>query len=229
MEKLQLNNTGIDDEGAEILASSLKHNTNLYSLKLVHNNNITKIGRRAFLKLLINISSIESTYNSNNTLYELNLDNSMDGSFIQSALEMNGKAKVIKYQLNSQKRKKLCRLQGVEYSAEDNMLADIEPKLLPTILALIGRKNGQSEFYTSLLPVAPDLMSFIDRKVILKDRRDKIEVKRAALTSEYERKLALLNAEENDINNRLALIELGDSKQAVVNDEGKEGGRSGNG
>ena len=129
LETLQLNNTGIDDEGAEILASSLKHNTNLYSLELEDNNNITKIGRRAFLKLLINISSIESTYNSNNTLYELNLDNSMDGSFIQSALEMNGKAKVIRYQLNSQKRKKLCRLQGVEYSAEDNMLADIEPTI----------------------------------------------------------------------------------------------------
>ena len=48
---------------------------------------------------------------------------------IYSAIKINeniptaGRAKVIKYQLNSLKRKELCRLQGVEYSSNSD---DIE-------------------------------------------------------------------------------------------------------
>ena len=54
--ELYLENNGIDDEGAEILASSLKHNTKLHTLHL-DENNITKKGCQAFLKILIDVSS----------------------------------------------------------------------------------------------------------------------------------------------------------------------------
>ena len=53
--------TSMGDEEAELLATSLKHNTTLESLYL-QNNNITEEGKRAFLKLLVDVSSIESTY-----------------------------------------------------------------------------------------------------------------------------------------------------------------------
>jgi len=221
---LYLRYTDIDDEGAEALAGSLLNNTMLRTLILA----VTKRGFKAFLKLLADVSSIENTYNSNHTLTNLSVpQNTNDEIYrqINSTLQINKysqdsrRAKVVKYQLNSQKRKELCQLQGINYSSEDNMLAGVEPKLLPKILALIGEKNGQSDFYTSLLPVAPDLMSFIDRKAMLKDER----ARKAVQMKELTRQLAVLAAEDDQLNKRLALIELGDSKQAAVVDRGKEG------
>ena len=159
-------------------------------------NNITKRGHTVFLKLLNDVSSIESTYNSNHTLNALAfvhyLEKDRIVKNIDSIIQMNnlhvdssheaGKAKVIKYQLNIQKRKELCQLQDIKYSSEDNMLAGVEPRLLPKILAMIGEKNGQSDFYTSLLPVAPDLMSFIDRKAMIIDERARKAVQIKELT-----------------------------------------------
>jgi len=247
---LDLDNTGIDDEGVEILAKSLKLNTKLGTLLLAGKNDITEKGRVALLKTLNDVSSIKNTYNSNHTLkalelhYPVNLDDEEDSingdddtrdeirTSINEALTISrnnrdphaaGRAKVINYQLNSQNRNEACYLQGVEYSAETNVLADIEPVLLPQILALIGEKHGQSELFTALLPTAPELMSFVDRKAMLKDKQNLNVAKIRALTAEYERKMAILTAEGNDINKRLALIELGESKQSVA-DKGKEGG-----
>lgn len=64
---LDLEDAGIDNEGAEMIANSLKHNTTLKTLYLIRNN-ITEKGFVAFLKLVVDISSIENTYNSNHTL-----------------------------------------------------------------------------------------------------------------------------------------------------------------
>ena len=79
--------TGMGDEEAELLATSLKHNTTLESLYL-QNNNITEKGKRAFLKLLVDVSSIESTYNSNHTLTDTKDPNQIQ-SLINSACKMN--------------------------------------------------------------------------------------------------------------------------------------------
>ena len=65
---LNLDFNDIDDEGAEILTASLKHNNSLKHLSLIGNNILEEKGCLAFLKLLIDVSSIESTYNSNHTL-----------------------------------------------------------------------------------------------------------------------------------------------------------------
>lgn len=67
MKRLYLKATGIDDEGAELLASSLENNTKLRVLDL-DENNITERGYIAILKIVVEVSSIENTYNSNNTL-----------------------------------------------------------------------------------------------------------------------------------------------------------------
>jgi len=174
---LFLDNTGIDDEGAEIIANSLKHNTKLKTLHLVDNNQIIEKGFKVFLKLLVDVSSVESTYNSNHTLNELWVPKTSMGSYINAALHMNktntnseatGRAKVIRYQLNSQIRKKLCHLQGIEYTSIGSLFADIEPKLLPDILALIGENHGQCELYTTLIQMVPDLLSCIDRNSMIK-------------------------------------------------------------
>ena len=241
---LFLDNTGMGDEEAELLATSLKHNTKLEILSIT-NNNITERGKGAFLKLLVDASSIENVFNSNHTLISLTLiDLTLDvlgitrndetDRHIKSALNMNetnrnyeatGRAKVITYQLNSQNRKDVCHLQGVEYSSIGNLFADIEPTLLPRILALIGRECGQSEFYTSLTPMVPDLMSYIDRRaliddIIAKNSRDfaDLEAEYARQKREYARKKLALTKKRDELHNRRACI---DSKAGI---QGKDEG-----
>jgi len=223
---LCLSHTGVTDEGAEIIATSLKHNKKLKELHLV-DNSITEEGHKVFLKLLVDISSIESTYNSNHSLKKCSLIEygtpiSEMQSLIKDACEMNrnsnpGREKVINYQLNSQTRKKLCELQGIEY-INGNIFADIEPILLPKILALIGERHGQSELYTALIPTAPDLLSYIDRKAMLKSAVTEKEEEIAALTQQ----LSLLNAKKDELSKRLDLLESGDTMQSGVG-EGDEG------
>ena len=208
---LFLASTGIGDEEAELLATSLKHNTKLETLSLPKNN-ITKRGKGPFLKLLVDASSIENTYNSNHTLTVLLIDiymtrNDETDRHIRTAIQINessrnshsaGREKIIKYQLNSQNRKELCHLQGVEYTSIGNLFAEIEPTLLPRILALIGREHGHSEFYNALVPMAPYLMSYIDRRALIsrdiaaveatlaeptKNKRDELYNSRACMES----------------------------------------------
>lgn len=176
LEWLNLYNTDIDDKGAEVLATSLKHNTTVETLNLRGNSNITKVGHRAFLELLNNMSSIENTYNSNHKLTEINLvDTGRKSDLIRcidSVIRINkknptsraaGRAKIIKYQLNSQERSDQCQLQGIEYSSSiGNLLADIDPILLPDIIALIGEEHGHNELYSSLIPMVSDLMSCVN-------------------------------------------------------------------
>jgi len=253
---LHLDSTGIGDEEAELVATALKHNTSLKEMHLSNNNGITERGYVAFLKLLNDVSSPESTYTSNHKLTRLRITGSSRAKHIaianciSDALVKNkvtlpnynpGRAKVIGSHLNSQTLKKLCNLQGIEFSYS-NIFADIEPVLLPKILALIGNEHGQSEFYTALIHTAPDLLSYIDRKGLIRDVMAKNTARAAALATEYEQKVAALKteflgqtahitAENNGLSNRLALIELGDSKQAATGEcngnKGEIGGSGG--
>lgn len=231
---LYLSNTGMGDQDVEIIVTSLKHNTKLKELNLGKNTNITVKGRLALLMLLNDISSIERIYNSNHTLIALSLHSMLNYShsaiertigYINLALQINGntpdshaagRTKVIKYQLDSLKRKELSQLQGVEYSSIGNLFANIEPVLLPDILALISSHHGQSEFYTTLTQTAPNLLSYIDRKAMVQDALAKTEAQGAALKVEYERKMADINDKKADLSSRLALIDLGDIKQSAV-------------
>ena len=229
---LSLVNARIGDEEAELLAAALKHNTKLESISLAYNN-ITERGHIAFLKVLNDVSSIKNTYLCNCTLTTCNLASASSRvktevlSLIDLACKDNqsidaGRAKVIRCHLNSQILKRLCQLQGVEYTS-GNVFADIEPILLPKILALIGVRHGQSELYTALIHTAPDLLSYIDRKALIQDVMAKNTARAAALAAEYEQKVAALKnqflnetshltAHNNDLSNRLALIKSGDGR-----------------
>ena len=224
---LDLRDIGMGDDEAESIATSLKHNTKLKTLEL-EDNTITQRGCRAFLTLLNDVSSIETTYASNHSLMSLGLpssdettcmrllinsalaDNSRNGYYREDNLKANAicRSKVIRSQLNSQVRKELCHLQGIEYSSS-NIFADIEPNLLPRILALIWENHGQSELYTALVPMAPDLMSFVDSKAMMQEMMKK----KAA-------QISILAAEAAALRERVAIRELGDSKHAVASGEG---------
>ena len=234
---LHLGDTGIDDEGAEIIASSLKHNTKLRTFLLEEShrrasdnpassqtrNNITERGYKAFLKLIFDVSSIENMYKSNHTLRALYLPECIFGQeckhIIKSIYEINSnelhaavKAKVIKYQLNNQKRKDLCRLQGVEYTSIGNLFPDIEPILLPRILALIGSSHGHSEFYRALIPMVPDLMSCVDTSGMRRDLISQNSIQMAELA----RQQAVLAAKNDQLSRILAVREeSGVSRQST--------------
>jgi len=71
---LRLEYNGIGDEGMEILTNSLKHNKKLNRL-YIKGNCLQAMGYLAILKLLVDVSSIENTYNnSNHTLKTLDFD-----------------------------------------------------------------------------------------------------------------------------------------------------------
>ena len=243
--KLNLYDTGIDDEGAEFLADSLTQNTTLKHLSLDSNNGITDIGRLAFLKLVIDVSSIKNTYNSNHMLKSIGLaiseglyrvPNEID-SLIEGVCRVNAefgsrrfwvsspdscREKVIKYQLHSQRMETLCRFQGIEYSP-GNIFASIEPVLLPNILDLIGNKHGQSELYTALTHTAPALLSYVDRKALIQNALAKAEANFNSLSTEYERAvtwyryhISHLGAQKANLSSRLAHIDLGDEVEKKV-------------
>jgi len=220
LKTLNLNDNSIDDEGVEILVNSLKHNKKLKSLFLKKNVSITDKGSLAILKLLIDISSIENTYNSNHTL-KVDLDppiGSDDPSqkdaiyvirYIKALTKTNeertpGRAKVIETQLNSETRAFMCRLQGIEYSYE-SIFSDIDALVLPEVLALVAEEHEQTELFRMLVAVASDLSSIVNRPVSLREQmstneelvvtlHNKRERKAAALKADYESKLAALDA-----------------------------------
>ena len=153
LEELNLKDNNLSDNGAEMISTSLKNNNKLKQLYL-QGNNITDGGYRAFLKLLNDISSIENTYKSNHTLEKLVLPvlnptseskihiiTSLLINISSSTAHIAGKKKVIQTQLNNRNRKNICRLLGVEFSS--SIFADIEPILLPQIIALIGKITGK--------------------------------------------------------------------------------------
>ena len=73
-------------------------------------------------------------------------------------------------------------MQGIEYTSIGSLFADINPKLLPDILALIGGNHGQSELYTALIQMVPDLLSCIDRNAMIKNEMTRNSLQMAELT-----------------------------------------------
>jgi len=228
---LDLSDTGMGDGEAELLATSLENNTKLRTFLLEENDNISERGFKAFLKLIFDVSSIENMHNSNHTLRALYLPECSYGQecnhITDSIFKINSnpgfaavREKVIKCQLNSTTRKELCRLQGIEYCSIGTLFADIEPVFLPEVLSLIGSRHGQSEFYTALIPMVPDLMSSVDTSGMMKDEMVKNEAHAKDLAvqiAELTRQLEALSTKNDQLSRRLAAREeSGDSRQSTI-------------
>ena len=226
LKELNLYSNNLGDEEAEIIANSLKCNTSLMDLYLGGNNNFTEKAFNAFSKLLNDVSSMDGTYNSNHTLTKLVLPESTNSTVqemrrhIESAIQINkgndgnshaaGRAKVIYTQLNSQKRKELCRLQRVDYSY-GSIFAEIEPILLPEVIALVGGKHGQRELYRVLLATAPYLTSAVNKEIALKERIEENAALTEALDVKHSRQTAALTAKHLRETAALASKHLGET------------------
>lgn len=230
---LDIDNNEIDDEGVEIITHSLKHNTKLELLNLDGNDNITQKGFTAFLKLLVDVSSIVNTYkNSNHTLTDLTLpsdeddedDNDDDISmYIDVMLEKNrgdnpGRRKVIDYQLDTDITE-LANLQGVPCTTNSSIYAQIDPVVLPDVLAIVGKELLVTDMYGALVTTASDLMSLVNKPAVLKERMND---KRKQI-AEYNQKIGVLNAEINELNEELQSMSTPSvSNDDMVSDSGKK-------
>ena len=87
LEKINLNATNIEDEGAATLAESLRNNQRLTWL-LLGSNNITEAGWSAFSSVLCDTTSINATHASNHTLQDLWVNNSLPQD-VKVMLELN--------------------------------------------------------------------------------------------------------------------------------------------
>ena len=95
-------------------------------------------------------------------------------------------------------RKEFCSMQGIDYTSIGSLFADINPKLLPDILSLIGENHSQSELYTALIQMVPNLLSCIDRNAMIKDEMARNSLRMVELT----RQLAALSV-KNDLLSRM--------------------------
>ena len=199
---LNLINNKIDDDGVEILVDALQNNTSLAKLYLQGNNGISTRGMIMLLKLVNDISSIEATLQSNHTLRNLNVVGRIivdqTQTLINTATNINidhrsnpeaaGREKVIQTQLHSKTRAELAEMQGVNHS----LYSEIDPLNLPEVLALVGRHHGQGELYVALKSAIAELISTVNRKECIRQKRDYYLAKAKQLDAE----LAAIEAAE---------------------------------
>ena len=219
LNSLELDGNDMGGEAAEIIANSLKNNTTLEKLEL-GGYYLDEVGKRAFLKVLNDVSSIERTYKSNHTLSKLLCPRYVETpdtwKHIFSVISINeqnpgnshaaGRSKVIATQLNSTTRMELCRLQGIEYSYSAPF-ADIDPVLLPDVLVIVGGEHDQSELYRMLIATVANLASTVDKKACIKENIAENTLAITALDVEYARKSAALAAMHLHLQNELASME----------------------
>ncbi len=201
LRELDLNDNAIDDEGVEILTNALRNNASLTVLSLTGNNRISKQGKIMLLKLVNDISSIEATLQSNHTLRYIYTVPFLEDDQIQGHIKMAtmvnlrnirnqeaaGKAKVLQFQLHSDRRAVLSELQGVTQS----IYSEINPLHLPEVLALASQHHGQGELYTALKSTIAGVISTVNREQCLKQQR----VYHNAIIAEHMAKVDAIDAE----------------------------------
>lgn len=204
LNSLDLEYNNIDDEGITVLANALQSNTSLQYISL-RGNKFRDEGIASLLKLVNDISSIKATLNSNHTLHSIAVGNEVTNVIqrhIHAATKINrenrnntvaaGRAKVIHTQLDSTKRAELAHLQGVDRSLF--LCSEIDTLHLPEVLALVGKSHGHSEFFLALQSSVTGLISTVNKKQCIQQRRDYHLAKAAGLDAELE---AMEEAEMN--------------------------------
>jgi hypothetical protein len=241
---LDLSNNKIDDDGVEILVDALQSNASLKTLNLRENNDISNQGKISLLKLVIDISSIKATLQSNSTLEDVKVveDTNPDGvdpdemhpdiiqRHIDMAVDTNswrepeeiGREKMIEAQLHSVNRAELADLQGVGHS----VYSEIDPLLIPEVLFWISARHGQGELFVALKSTITGLFSRVDMKKCLQKQAAYHEARIAdheadiayyrAVIDKHASIIAEHGAKIEELNARVA--SMGDSDENVTQD-----------
>ena len=182
LKKLDLAKNDIDDVGAAALADALRNNSTLEELNLNLNHGISRVGRIMLLEMLIDISSIKATLQSNHTLQGLFVMNFLCEEedipvLIKLATEINGdnignpeaagRMKLINSQLDVSLRCVLAEMQ--EFSRP--LCSQINPIYVPEVLELIGSNRGElGSMHFALKSSLAGMISIVNRKKYIKEQ-----------------------------------------------------------
>ena len=205
---LDLGNNEIGDDGVTALAAALQSNATLKELDLRGNTGISQRGKISLLKLVIDISSIEATLQSNHTLtkiyvtgkrpYETEIGHDEEGNdiiqqLINEAIDINsggwvsielaGREKVRKIQIHGTKRAQLADLQGVTHS----VYSEIDSLYMPEVLALMNRSYyRRRELFPALKSTMTGLLSRVDMKLCIQEQMARHEARIEQEVADYE-------------------------------------------
>jgi hypothetical protein len=178
----------IDDEGISHLVHALHSNKSLRTLNIHSNSKITRVGHMLLLKLVNDISSIKATMQSNHSIKHIwavfdsllykdiadqikEVTNIFNSRHYYESAETIGKKKVIWYQLNSAKRAKMRRLQGLKEHIKTSPTASVGSLVLPEILEILSKHHGLVDFHEIFRARFTDLWVNIDKEAALQRKR----------------------------------------------------------
>ena len=186
---------GMADEDISSLTRALKHNRSVTGLDL-SGNDCGETGYRSILKMVLDISSIKATLESNTRLCELDLpkesdftdvsDSDSDGygseyksldgfeeirEWIHSMTYLDHagtsqKELVIKTHLVTRARRQLCEMKGVDYSY-DSLFAEIPPCILPELFSTMWTNPADMDPLLALVATVTSWTSLVDRRLMV--------------------------------------------------------------
>ena len=227
LQSLNLHKTGMADDDISLITRALKRNRSVEELDLSEND-CGEEGYRSILKMMVDISSIKATFESNTFLCDIMLPeendesdsdgygseyNSRDGfeeirNWIHRIASLNYrgtslKERVIRTHLETRVRRQLCEMQGVDYSY-DSLFAEIPPCVLPELFATLGAKNPAAmDPLRALVATVASWTSLVDRRLMVETALERNRVQVVRNRAEVEK----LNDMFKRLNDRSAELE----------------------
>ena len=132
LRELYISGNNINDEVVAAFANVLKKNRTLHTLDLWSNSSITNIGWEAFSKVICDTSSVNATFLSNHTLYDLGHEGN-GNEIIGPLLELN----------ESDDKKEVAAIKILQSHDDFDMLPffEWEFKVLPIVLGWLERAS----------------------------------------------------------------------------------------
>ena len=213
---LGLGYTGMTDEDILSLTQALKHNSSVRDLYL-GGNDCGEAGYRSILKMVVDISSIKATIESNTCLHEIELpkenDDRYESDSDSDASEYNSrdgfeeirdqihdfivlnchsrplslKERVMRTQLNTKNRRQLSGMQGVDYSY-GSLFTEIPACILPDLFAILWKDPKTMDPFRALVATVTDWTSLVDRRLMVEST---LKRNRALIKQLAERNLEL--------------------------------------
>ena len=194
LQHLNLAYTGMTDEDISSLAQALKFNRSVAHLYL-SGNDCDEAGYRSILKMLIDISSIKATLESNTCLLGIVLpkendyiygsdsdsdvseNNTRDGFeeirrwihlivAVWNVEEKSPRERIKESQLNTRNRRRLCEMQGVDYSYS-SIFAEIPTCILPELFASLWEDPDKMDPFRALVDTVSSWTSLVDRRLMV--------------------------------------------------------------
>ena len=143
--KLHLIGNPINDAGCRIIAESLRNNRRLREIRIKESNrssaNITDQAYAAFVRVVCDTSSIESTLTSNHTLADVSCNYISKPPELRAILDMN----------RGFDKRTVAKLKVLRYHFKGNFnmsaIAGLDTKALPYLLAWFNRLRSRIAYY----------------------------------------------------------------------------------